>query len=179
MKLFILAFVALLGVSDDAAAINKCLGSDGKTVFQDAPCTGAGETIIVKPARGASIPPSTATTPSASGATADASSMTEVQRIESKIAKSQKDRRKIDLEARFVPDSYQAIGIHRAQCEAELRSLQSKKRLASNNLAGATWEGSISSEMSAIATRCDTRNRELMADYERFRAECRELGGCR
>jgi len=33
-------------------AINKCSGADGKTVFQDAPCTGKGEIIDVKPASG-------------------------------------------------------------------------------------------------------------------------------
>lgn len=32
--------------------INKCTGADGKTVFQDAPCMGKGETITVKPASG-------------------------------------------------------------------------------------------------------------------------------
>lgn len=33
-------------------AVNKCTGADGKVVFQDAPCAGKGETIIVRPASG-------------------------------------------------------------------------------------------------------------------------------
>lgn len=35
-----------------AWAINRCTGADGKTVFQDAPCTGKGEKIEVRPASG-------------------------------------------------------------------------------------------------------------------------------
>lgn len=37
--------------------------------------------------------------------------------------------------------------------DADLVALQRKKRLANNNLAGATWEDSISGEMQAIAAR--------------------------
>lgn len=33
-------------------AINKCMGVDGKTVFQDTPCVGAGTTLDVRPASG-------------------------------------------------------------------------------------------------------------------------------
>lgn len=35
-----------------AWAVNKCKGADGKTVFQDTPCMGKGETIKVRPASG-------------------------------------------------------------------------------------------------------------------------------
>lgn len=179
MKQSILIFAVLLAISGQALAINKCVGPDGKPVFQDAPCAGRGEAIVVKPSRGSSpAQPATAQQQPAPGVQGGAP-MTEAQRIESQIAQSQKERRKIELEARLVPEAYQAIGRHRAQCEAELRNLQNKKQLANNNLAGATWEGSISSEMTAIATRCDTRNRELTADYDRIRGECREMGGCR
>lgn len=33
-------------------AINKCTNPDDKVVYQDAPCSGKGETIVVKPAAG-------------------------------------------------------------------------------------------------------------------------------
>lgn len=45
--------VALSGfVAAPAWAINKCTGPDGTAVFQDAPCTGKGEKIEVRPASG-------------------------------------------------------------------------------------------------------------------------------
>lgn len=50
---------------------------------------------------------------------------------------------------------------------------------ANNNLAGATWENPILSEMSALATRCDTKNRDLRDELERMRAECQKLVGCK
>ncbi len=105
--------------------------------------------------------------------------MTETQRIEKQVAESQRARRRQEYEVRIIPDAVMAVDRHRARCDAEISSLQGKKRFANNNLAGATWEGSISGEMAALATRCDTQNRELREEVDRLRAECRELGGCR
>ena len=50
--------------------------------------------------------------------------------------------------------------------------------LANNNLAGATWEQSISTEMAALSARCDSRSRELLTNLELVRSECRAQGGC-
>ncbi|WP_199227672.1 DUF4124 domain-containing protein [Acidovorax sp. HMWF018] len=44
--------VGVLALTGPAWAVNKCTGPDGKTVFQDAPCTGKGEKIEVRPASG-------------------------------------------------------------------------------------------------------------------------------
>jgi hypothetical protein len=46
------AVIALFAFINSAAwAVNKC-SIDGKTVFQDAPCPGKGETMVVRPASG-------------------------------------------------------------------------------------------------------------------------------
>ena len=105
--------------------------------------------------------------------------MTEAQRIEGKVKASQDARRKAELEVRTVPGAEMAIERSRAQCDREYRALQDKKLAANNNLAGATWEGSISAEMTALATRCDTRNRDLRAEADKLLAECQQLGGCK
>jgi hypothetical protein len=63
----------------------------------------------------------------------------------------------------------------RRACDKELSRLRASKSNASNNLAGATWEQSLSTEMSAIATRCDTETRMLQDDLSRFRQEVTEL----
>ena len=44
-----------------------------------------------------------------------------------------------------------------------------------NNLAGATWEQSISMEMQATATMCDSQARELRIQVDALEKELREL----
>lgn len=105
--------------------------------------------------------------------------MTEAQRIEGLVTASQQDRRKLELEARLVPDAFNAITAQRTACDQELKTLQARKGNASNNLAGATYEVSISSEMTAVATRCGTRNTEVRDDHAALVKECRALGGCK
>jgi hypothetical protein len=162
-------------------AINKCSQPGGSFTFQDAPCAGKGEALVVRPASG-SAKPSQADTSLAPAGADDASPsrpMTEAQRIEKQVAASQKERRKKELEVRLVPEAESAIYKHRGTCDRDMKTLQAKKSLANNNLAGATWEGSISGEMTALATTCDTRNRELREDASSLRAECQRLGGCK
>lgn len=169
-----LIVAAAVAVLAPAWAVNKCV-IDGQTVFQDAACPGKGEAIKVKPASGTSRP--AATEPS--GTETAVKPMTEAQRIESKVKQSQDARRKADLESRIVPGIENETARHRGQCDREYQALQAKKSYAKNNLAGATWENSISSEMAALATRCDTRNRDLRDELDRARAECQKLGGCK
>lgn len=166
--------LSISAVTAPAWAINKC-AIDGRVVFQDAPCPGKGEALTVRPASGAG---SSAEARSQTGQTPQ-KAMTEAQRIEASVKSSQDARRKAELESRIVPDAEGEIERHRSQCDREYHALQDRKRLANNNLAGATWEGSISSEMTALATRCDTRNRDLRAEADKLRAECQRLGGCK
>lgn len=165
--------VALAG-SAPIWAVNKCI-IDGQVVFQDAACAGKGEAIKVRPASGSAHP--AAVLPN--GGEVPPKPLTEAQRIESKVKQSQDARRKADLETRIVPGTDAEIARHRAQCDREYQALQVKKTKANNNLAGATWENSISNEMSALATRCDTRNRDMRSDLEKLLTECRQLGGCK
>lgn len=167
MKRVLLA-VLLPALALPAGAVNKCT-IDGRTVFQDTPCpTGTGGAIVVKPATGAADPEPTA----ASGAP------NETQRLQARLTQMRRDSRKHLLEVRLVPDAAAAVEEHRRGCDADLAAVQARKGLARNNLAGATWEQSLSTEMQAIAMRCDTRNRELTTQFEALRSECVSLGGC-
>lgn len=161
-----------------AMAINKCAGPNGSVVFQDAPCTGQGEILKVRPASGAgkATPEADA---SVDGHEPKKKPLTEAQRIEKQIASSQQERRRKDLETRLIPNAEASIARQKASCDREFQALKAKKRAANNNLAGATWEGSISSEMTAVATRCDTESRDLRSSFEELRAECREISGCK
>lgn len=90
-----------LALAGPAFAINKCTGADGKTMFQDAPCMGKGETIVVKPAGGQAPVPVVAAPPSnGSGAApaAAAPAPTATATAKKEGAFGEKWRRKTDLE---------------------------------------------------------------------------------
>lgn len=170
-RLLITAMLAMT-VSMPAAAINKCIGADGKAVYQDAPCTGRGETITVRPASGhraaltaspVAQPPSDVATPSTQVA------------AKKEGAFGAEWQRRTFLENRGVPDARAAIEAHRRDCGAQQAALASKKQKSANNLAGATWEQSISAEMQAAATICDGRARDLRASLDALEKELREL----
>jgi hypothetical protein len=159
-------------------AINKCTGADGKVAFQDAPCSGGkAEVIKVRPASGDGSITTSAPVDSANPPTSKP--QTEAQRLEGQIAESQAKRKRQEYELRFVPEAYAAIDRQRTQCDAEIKELQHKKLAANNNLAGATWEGSISTEMASLATRCNTKTTELRDNLETLKKECKALGGCK
>ena len=58
MKGALFAVFFALVCAGPAAAINRCVGPDGKAVYQDTACAGAGTKIEVRPASG-NAPPAT------------------------------------------------------------------------------------------------------------------------
>lgn len=168
LRFILLAFIPL--VASPVWAINKCIGSDGKAVFQDAPCVGKGEQLDVRPASGRA-PSTPATTPAGQpGAAVPAAAGVPKEGVF-----GESWQRRTFLENRGIADARGAIQAHDAQCEAKQAELASKKTRARNNLAGATWEQSISTEMQAAATICDTKGRDLRAQLERLESELRSL----
>lgn len=164
-----IAVIAVVMASNHAWAINKCTGTDGKVVYQDAPCAGRGEAIDVRPSRGhTSATQSTAVT--APTATQNATAPTKKEG-----AFGASWQRRTYLENRGIADARAAIDGHQRSCAAKQAELVRRKGYANNNLAGATWEQSISAEMQAAATMCDSRARELRAELESLQKELREL----
>lgn len=155
-----------------AWAINKCTSQDGRTTFQDAPCQqGKGEKIEVRPASGYTAAPSA----QGSAVTPTAKRQTEAERIEANIAVSQRDRRIRTIDETLLPNARNNIEAKQSSCQREMSVVRDRKRAANNNLAGATWEQSLSSEMGAIATRCDTETRTLIGNLERLQIELSSL----
>lgn len=184
----IAATALLCALGSPVWAVNKCTGADGAMTFQDTPCSNAqkGEALTIKPASGhaqAAPPVAAVPTKAAPDAVAPAPAapkpLTTTQKLDAQLAASQKGRRIQELEVRFVPDAYAAMAGDSVRCDQQIDELRQKKLLAKNNLAGATWEQSLSAEMTAISTRCDTRNKELKASYDALKKECVELGGCK
>ena len=135
MKVSIALGTLVLALFNPAWAINKCVGPNGRPVFQDRPCAGAGEKLVVKPASGLAPDELPAVElPARKEEVQPPTKQTEAQRLESQIAKSQKHRRRQDLENALVPEARAAIERNRVMCDAELASLRSK-----NTEPTATW----------------------------------------
>lgn len=128
------------------ADIFKC-NENGKVVFADRPCGAAAEKITV------------VTTPQTSSGSSMAS-----DGIKEMSATLSRDRRikEVDREIQVLQDNIQTNSANR---EIELQNLRNKKGYAANNLAGATWEQSISTEMEAVmskyASKIDMINRQI------------------
>lgn len=166
MRLRTIVFLLSLTALAPAWAVNKCTGSDGKVVFQDAPCAeGKGGKIDVRPASGSAAAP---TVPATGEAPTRASMSKEGEFGESW-------QRRTFLENRGIADARNALRGHQQRCTDKQRELAARKNYSNNNLAGATWEQSISMEMQAAATMCDSQSRELRAQLEGLENELRGL----
>jgi len=173
-----LAIILAALACSQAQAINKCTDANGSIVFQDAPCTGKGSQINVRPASGHAPNAQLPTTSAPQDGASTSKPMTEAQRIERAVKASKDGRRKQALETRLIPDIQYELDRHNRACDADIANLRQKKGLARNNLAGATWEESISSEMNAIALRCDSKTKDMRERLADMKKECAELGGC-
>ena len=62
------------------------------------------------------------------------------------------------------------------QRDIEVAQLRRKKDSANNNLAGATWENSITQEMEAVIQRYDSLISQHQADIDRWREDLQSMG---
>ena len=167
MRLKMVAFACILGVVVDGAwAINKCVGDDGRTSFQDAPCLGVGGAIEVRPASGlakpapAAVPSDTASAPAAAKGR--------------KLSFEEWDR-KTFLENRGIREANADIENHNTRCDARRRKLDAEIQRANNNLAGSVYAQSRATEMQAVATECSSRLDQLTNVRDRMEDELQRL----
>lgn len=163
---------ALVAAASPAWSINKCVGADGKVSFQEQACPGKGGAIEVKPASGMAPAPVQQPAPQG-GPAAPAAAASQASKKEGVFGETY--RRKLDLETHLISSTRAELNGHLQSCDAQQRALAAKKGQARNNLAGATWEQSISAEMQAAATTCDTKARDLRSRLEGYEKELREL----
>lgn len=149
----VLALLSLLVISSPALAIYQCKAPNGTTVFQDSPCEGGGgKQVQVRPARGGV---DSAGEPSAAA---------DVTAGNDRIKRMERDSTLMGIDRQIRDLEYQ-IERHQANMDAELTALRNKQRYANNNLAGATWLQSISSEMQAVT---DQYRAKIEADRGRI-----------
>jgi hypothetical protein len=154
--------------STHAAAINKCT-IDGRVTFQDAPCPeGTGGAIEVRPS--SLPPPATSPAPDATPATSADQAASDAQRdkvddMRARAAAAEKERaaREIDHKIKVVEQKLRTLEKSQA---AELAALSRKKGYATNNLAGATWEASISQEQQAVMSKYESRMKNERSKLE-------------
>lgn len=154
---------ALLAFSTTPAlAVNKCVDDAGKVVYQSAPCPTASkgsEITLQKAAPAAVVSP------------ADAEELNRIQQT----AGAMERERKLKEINRDIGRAETQIAEYRQAMSQELNDLQQKKLSANNNLAGATWEQSISAEMSAVSQKYDALIRTEQTRIERLRADADQL----
>ena len=123
----------------NAATVHVCTDADGKKSFQTMPCA-QGVKADIKIIE---------TTPSQSPGTYDPSAKAAAYQQ----MRSDNERRQA---GRDIRRSENRIVDYRNNMQRELSLLRKKKNYANNNLAGAEWENSISTEMQAVTSKYST-----------------------
>ena len=129
----------------------KC-SLNGTTVYQDRPCPGSTRRSADLTARPVT-PTTTATTSDAPAAPPRAQS--DLDRNKAYLAGREKERRINDLKSEIARNE-EAILLSQHARDSELQALRTRKSLANNNLAGATLEQGLATEMQAVTSRYDT-----------------------
>ena len=163
-----------------ASALQRCVDKAGKVTYSDQACAPDEQARRVELSGAGS-----ASRQSALDAGSDASLVQgksgprggdRLTSMKGFLAEAERDRKRDSL-AVDLRNAERALSNTQGAMDAELGRLRSKKDYANNNLAGATWESSISQEMSAIAQRYDTKIRLAAERVERLRAELSAMEG--
>lgn len=125
----------LMAASLPVQAVFKCV-ENGKTIYSDAPCGQSARVIDTTPPRGNDAP----------------NIRTRAGALSDQVDDMARERHTRDI-AHEIRNTERRIARLQDRMNAEVAALRKKKAAASNNLAGATWEQSISTEMQAITMR--------------------------
>ena len=127
-------FLTVLSTPAYTAEIYKCMDANGRPIYSQMPCgSDAEKTTITPPDEIGSV-------------STDRNSLRAIKQ----------SNRLRDIERDIAAENRRIRSLQQSM-EAELEKLRQKKRQARNNLAGAQWEQSISTEMSAVVERYNTK----------------------
>ncbi|MCC8991749.1 MAG: DUF4124 domain-containing protein [Streptococcus sp.] len=158
----LLSAALLTLITTPVAAVNKCVNDAGQVVYQTAPCPAT--------TKGSELNLQKAPPPSATSA-ADAE---ELKRLQQTAGKMERDRKLTEIDREIGRLEGQIIE-HRSAMSDQIANLQRKKQSANNNLAGSTWEQSISDEMSAVSQKYDALIRNDQSQINLLRADADRL----
>lgn len=169
-------FLAAMSLPALACAQFKCTSTDGKVSFQQTPCEVSSKQ---QPLQLKSSPPQLPN-PSRTTDGEPAARKGEGGTVEQRMVRQmEKDRRVRELDQQ-ISDTEAAINGRNAAMNNELAALRSRKQFANNNLAGATYEQSLSSEMQAVAAKYKAMNDVDVARLQQLRldvANARQIAG--
>jgi len=167
-----LVTVLLATACSGVMAQYKCVDAKGSTSFQQTPCPPAEkeQKIRVFTGEAARQPPPVAATPPQLNA--DQRILANIQRERRLEEKTQA----LDNLERQIAYLESVIDKRNTQMATEISALQHKKSYAKNNLAGATWEQSISTEMQAVTQKYKAMND---VDFEKLKQFRSQLEGVR
>jgi len=163
---------ALLGIAISAsvsAQVYKCR-EGGTTVFSATPCAVNAKPIDVRPASGAAR-------------TQPAERQAELQQNTARAGSVQQnaltDRADVAARRRILEDEIyrkeRSVSALYDELAAKQEQLRQKKNLSMNNLAGATWEQSISDEMKAVADEYSIKIRGALGEFDALKHKRDEL----
>jgi predicted GTPase len=157
----------MLAFSTATNAQYKCTNSTGGVSFQQFPCS----TNAKQQALNVRVTfKATPVEAMASSANMSKAQPTELERIKAANSSMEKERKIREIEYK-IANIEQVIGRRNAQMSAEVNALRKEKRRASNNLAGATWEQSLSAEMQAITQKYQAVNQLDIENIKALRSE--------
>lgn len=145
---FVLLLALMLSAQAAAQESYKCKTPSGY-VYQDRPC--AGVRYVQPPAPA----PAAAASPLAAGEPAAKATPSDLERSKAYLASREKERRVNDLKYEITRQE-ESLTHSRQARDAEIYALQDRKQYARNNLAGATLEQSIATEMQAVTARYES-----------------------
>lgn len=159
MKSLIAVTLTVCAFSSPANAVFKC-EVDGKITFSQTRCAPTAETIQIK-----------THTPSAESAEHAAS---RADAIKAQLDKNQTQRETRRIRAKIRTLETDVERYQKLQ-DMEIDVLQKKKSRANNNLAGATWEQSISQEMQAVVQNYSTKINTARDQIKRLQKRLDEM----
>ena len=159
-----IALAALAAALPAHGQVYKCTVG-GTTTYSAQPCGASAQALDVRPASGASRQ-APAAEPAASASTPAGPSV--ASRGMTQRADDAARRRILDDDIWRKQRAIDAMHDEHSTRQAQLRA---KKTRANNNLAGATWEQSISDEMQAVAAEYDMKLRKATKELDELKMQ--------
>lgn len=163
-----MAFICVIASIPAAAQEMYTCTIDGRKVIQDRPCKGAPikmKSADYKPTEPVATEPQAAPSPAA----VDYAKQ-DRERRDAYLAASEKSRKIRDLEHKIKITEREIEGLQEER-DRKLAALRNEKGHANNNLAGAVYLESLSSEMQAVTTRYETDIRGKQTQLKKLQDE--------
>ena len=159
-------FVAALTPCSAIGEIYKCV-QDGKTLYQDQPCRGAGSATVV------ASPEASGTSPAVTG------SDERLSRLRASVNEMARERRKREIAYEVGGLEREIDGYERAE-NVELATLTDKKRYNNNDVNAAGWQRewvlkSIDMEMRSVAEKYAAMKQAARDRVARLRKEVADI----